>query len=63
MQQLFSDYGDTTPYYQCYMDSKDFDEKTSVQCGRDEGMYGLARGFDACDRGVAEGEKKEEESA
>ena len=54
VQRLFADYGDATPYYQCYMNDQDLDEKRDLQCGRQEGIYGMARGYDACDRGVAE---------
>lgn len=54
VQLLFSDYGGSTPYYQCYMGDQDFDEKRDLQCGRQEGIYGTARGFDACGRGVAD---------
>ena len=54
VQRLFGDYGGSTPYYQCYMNEKDFDETRDLQCGRQEGIWGMARGFDACGRGVAE---------
>jgi hypothetical protein len=53
VQRLFGDYGGSTPYYQCYMNDKDLDETRDLQCGRQEGIWGLARGFDACGRGVA----------
>jgi hypothetical protein len=53
VQQLFADYGGSTPYYQCYMNDQDLDEKRDLQCGRQEGIWGMARGFDACGRGVA----------
>jgi hypothetical protein len=53
VQRLFGDYGGSTPYYQCYMNDKDLDEARDLQCGRQEGIWGVARGFDACGRGVA----------
>jgi len=52
VQQLFADYGGSTPYYQCYMNDKDLDEARDLQCGRQEGIWGMARGYDACGRGV-----------
>ena len=55
VQQMFSDYGGSTPYFQCYMNDQALDEKRDLQCGRQEGIYGTARGFDACGRGIAEG--------
>jgi hypothetical protein len=53
VQRLFGDYGGATPYFQCYMNNKEFDETRDLQCGRQEGIWGTARGFDACNRGVA----------
>jgi hypothetical protein len=53
VQKLFQDYGGATPYFQCYMNNEDFDAERDLQCGRQEGIWGMARGFDACDRGVA----------
>jgi hypothetical protein len=52
VQKLFGDYGGATPYFQCYMNNEDFDAERDLQCGRQEGIWGMARGFDACDRGV-----------
>ncbi|KAM0723496.1 hypothetical protein Q7P37_000483 [Cladosporium fusiforme] len=52
VQRLVSDYGGAAPYYQCYMDPKEFDEDRDLVCGRDEKLYGEARGFDACGRGT-----------
>jgi hypothetical protein len=56
VQLLFGNYGDSTPYFQCYMGDKEFEEKRDLQCGRDEGIWGEARGFDARGRGVAANE-------
>lgn len=53
VQRLFPDYGGASPYYQCYMNAQAFDEKRDLQCGRQEGIWGNARGFDACGRGTA----------
>ena len=63
VQQMFSDYGGSTPYFQCYMNDQPLDEKRDLQCGRQEGIYGMARGFDACGRGVAEGADESAPSA
>jgi hypothetical protein len=52
VQKLFGDYGGATPYFQCYMNNEDFDAERDLQCGRQEGIWGMARGFDACNRGV-----------
>lgn len=52
VQRLFDDYGGASGYYQCYMNDKEFDEKRDLVCGRKEGIWGMARGFDACDRGT-----------
>jgi len=54
VQRLFGDYGDATPYYNCYMNDKDLDETRDLMCGRQEGIWGMARGFDVCGRGVAD---------
>lgn len=53
VQRLFGDYGGATPYFQCYMNGEEFDAERDLQCGRQEGIWGMARGFDACGRGVA----------
>lgn len=63
VQLLFGDYGGSTPYYQCYMNDHDLDEAKDLQCGRQEGIYGLARGYDACGRGVADADAKAEAPA
>lgn len=52
VQRLFRDYGGASPYYQCYMNSKEFDEERDLVCGRQENIWGTARGFDACGRGT-----------
>lgn len=58
VQRLFADFLDTTPYYQCYMNDRDFDEQRDLICGRPEGQYGNAVGFEVCDRGVPEEEEE-----
>lgn len=53
VQRLFQDYGGASPYYQCYMNPQAFDEQRDLQCGRQEGIWGVAKGFDVCGRGTA----------
>ncbi|RMY93611.1 hypothetical protein D0862_09172 [Hortaea werneckii] len=50
-QQLFPDYGQTRPHFQCYFIDHHFNETMDLQCGQSEGIWGRACGFDAEGRG------------
>ncbi|RMZ30554.1 hypothetical protein D0859_05366 [Hortaea werneckii] len=50
-QQLFPDYGQTRPHFQCYFIDHHFNETMDLQCGQSERIWGEACGFDAEGRG------------
>lgn len=52
VQQMFTDYGSASPYYECYMNEKELDESNDLQCGKKVGIFGNATGYDACNRGT-----------
>lgn len=52
VQRMFTNYGDAKPHFQCYMNDHELDESKDLQCGKKEGIFGNARGYDACDRGT-----------
>ncbi|TKA24601.1 hypothetical protein B0A50_06361 [Salinomyces thailandicus] len=52
IQHLFVDYGPTTPHYQCYFNDHPLDAAADLECGRNEGIWGEACGFDAMGRGL-----------
>merc|ERR1712072_982605 len=50
-QQLFPDYGQARPHFQCYFIDHHFNETMDLQCGQSERIWGEACGFDAEGRG------------
>ncbi|KAI7657753.1 DNA replication licensing factor [Hortaea werneckii] len=56
-QQLFPDYGQTRPHFQCYFIGHHFNETQDLQCGQSERIWGEACGFDAEGRGQPSTEK------
>ncbi|RMY51562.1 hypothetical protein D0865_06275 [Hortaea werneckii] len=56
-QQLFPDYGQTRPHFQCYFIGHHFNETQDLQCGQSERIWGKACGFDAEGRGQPSGEQ------
>lgn len=52
VQRMFTNYGDAQPHFQCYMNDHELDESKDLQCGKKEGIFGNARGYDVCDRGT-----------
>lgn len=39
------------PYFGCVLNTEQFDEESTLDCGK-KGVYGVAVGFDAVDRGT-----------
>ncbi|KAK4953658.1 hypothetical protein LTR10_008261 [Elasticomyces elasticus] len=51
VQQLFTDYGDVKPYWNCNFNSQHLNVSRDLQCGNRVGIWGVAVGFDANGRG------------
>lgn len=52
VQQMFTDYGTTLPYFMCYGNDHKLNVTADLLCGLAEGIYGTACGFNACGRGT-----------
>jgi len=52
VQRMWANYGSSKPNFECYMNDHEFDESKDLQCGKKEGIFGNARGYDACGRGT-----------
>lgn len=51
VQRLFSE-SNGKPYFGCVLNKEQFDEGNTLDCGKKAGIYGMAVGFDAVDRGT-----------
>ncbi|KAK3616609.1 hypothetical protein LTR56_025851 [Elasticomyces elasticus] len=51
VQQLFTDYGDVKPYWNCNFNSQHLNVSRDLQCGSTIGIWGVAVGFDGNGRG------------
>lgn len=54
VQHVFEHWGGRTPHYMCEMNKKHLKKRRDLRCGKKESIFGMARGFDAYDRGKAE---------
>ena len=52
VQIMFTDYGTTEPYFECYFNQRRLNVTRDLECGNREGTWGEACGFDAVGRGV-----------
>ncbi|KAK5119874.1 hypothetical protein LTR85_007200 [Meristemomyces frigidus] len=51
VQHLFTDWGNTTPHFECWFGDHHLDAAADLECGLEVGVWGVANGFDAYGRG------------
>jgi hypothetical protein len=51
VQRLYAE-SDGTPYFGCMLNEEQFSKGSTLECGKKTGVYGVAMGFDAVDRGT-----------